>query len=55
MQAAYALCSEKEEELKLALARKQLSQTVIAETLTYIRALDREQLANRIVAARQSR
>jgi hypothetical protein len=54
LQATFAACSEQEEELKLSLLRRQVPQAMIAETVTNIRARDREQLATRIVAARQS-
>ena len=54
LEAAYASCAEQEDELKFALARNEVPETLITETVSNIRARDREQLAKRIVAARQS-
>jgi hypothetical protein len=54
LQATFAACAEREDELKLSLARKQVPEAMIAATLTDIRAHDREQLAARIMAVRQS-
>jgi hypothetical protein len=54
LHATFAACTEREDELKLSLARKQVPKAVIAATLTDIRAHDREQLAARIMAVRQS-
>jgi hypothetical protein len=50
----FTACSEREDELKVSLAQRQIPETVIAETVANIRALDRDQLAKRIVAARRS-